>query len=194
MNHTEEATRLAQQCYDKALASRRPTRTIARSLLAKADPTLVEYLAVEFVVAEVQRTQRTATLNAERTAEVRDSEQRAESPQAGSWRKRADQEEERAMWLIEQSMNANIQRAVDRYTEEVKMQWTTELLDSTFALRDGTPVMWGDATVADHEERRKMFVDNARANIEGASRHEMALRDLAASGANTLREMIGAAA
>lgn len=195
MNFAEEASRLAQECYDKATSSRRSSRNVAKSVIAKADPRLVEFLATEFLVAEVQRAQRAATLGAERAAEVNVAAQTAErtAEQSAFWKK-IEEEDERAYWLRQESLNANIQRAIDRYTEEMKMKWTAELLDSTFALRDGTPVKWGDATVEQHEERRQMFKDNARANIEGAARHEAALQQLRESGASTLREMVGVSA
>lgn len=192
---TDDATRLAQTCYDRALKERLSTRAIARDLVRQEDRSVVEFLAVEFIVSEVQRAQRMTTLAAERSAEVNTTAQHAErtAEQAALWKK-IEEDDERAYWLRQESLNANIQRAVERYTEEMKMQWTLELLDSTFALRDGTPVAWGDATVEQHRERWQMFKDNARANVEGAARHKAALRDLEASGAATLREMAGAIA
>lgn len=191
----EDASRLAQACYDQAIAGRRSTRAVARELLRTEDRQVIEFLAVEFLVAEVQRAQRATTLDAERASEVNTTAQSAEvtAEQVARWDK-LRQEDERDYWLRQQSLMANIQRAIDRYTEDMKMKWTAELLDSTFALRDGTPVKWGDATVEQHEERRQMFKDNARANIEGAARHEAALHDLRESGAATLREMAGVAA
>ena len=40
------------------------------------------------------------------------------------------------------------------------------------------PVLWGDATAAQHQYRVKMFTDNAMANIEGAARHQAAIDEI----------------
>lgn len=197
MTLAADATRLAQDCYDEAVNSRRSTRDVARALVAGAEPALIQFLAVEYVVAEVQRAQRSVTLAAERASEVDVTAQAGEWPGAAEARarfKKIREDDEREAWLRQQSLSANIQRAIDRFTEELRMKWTAELLDSTFALRDGTVIAWGDATIDHHEERRQMFKDNARANIEGAARHEAALQELRASGAATLRELVGASA
>lgn len=190
MSH-DEATRLAQECYDLAMMRGGSTREVARDLVAKAPRAVIEFLAAEFLVAEVQRAQRSTTLEAERGSQRQAQTQAAEAPGAAAARAEARERDE---WLIQQSLNANISRAIDRYTEDVKMKWTAELLDSTFALRDGSTVAWGEATIEQHVERRQMFIDNARANIEGASRHETAIRELRAAGVATLRELARAAA
>lgn len=69
------------------------------------------------------------------------------------------------------------------------MEWTQELLDSPFALGDGRTVTWGDATVDDHRQRVAMLVKHATGTVQSAARHEKAIDELQAAGANTLREM-----
>lgn len=207
----DAASRLAQECYDRAVSERLSTRVIARQLVSTQDRSLVEFLAVEFLVAEVQRAQRAATLEAERGSEVSVRAQHAEGlfpgrkPRKGTrareeWESGTDEgrawvaAEEAAWARSQQLLHGALKKALDRYSEDLKMKWTAELLNSTFTLRDGTVVTWGDATVDDHRSRQQMFLENAHANLEGAARHEAALRDLEASGATTLREMAGAAA
>lgn len=81
---------------------------------------------------------------------------------------------------------------IKQYSEELRMEWTLELLSSPFALADGTLVTWGEATVEHHAERVELFQRNAAANLEGAARHQAALRDLGAAGAACLNELVDA--
>lgn len=55
---------------------------------------------------------------------------------------------------------------------------------------DGTVVLWGDATIEQHQQRRDLFLRNALANTDGAARHEQAIRTLTETGAATLREAV----
>lgn len=94
----------------------------------------------------------------------------------------------------DREFRANMQATVDAFLSKQRVRWTAELLASTFALPDGTLVPWGDATVEQHEARRAMFLGNAQANLEGASRHEQAIRDLTTAGVETLRDLAAVAA
>ena len=67
---------------------------------------------------------------------------------------------------------------VSDYVEELKVEWTAELLASVFALSDGSLVTWGEATVDQHRERVEMFTMNAQANMEGAARHLKAIEHI----------------
>ena len=78
---------------------------------------------------------------------------------------------------------------VEDYERELRIEWPRELLDSGFALPDGTVVKWGDATVAEHTERLGMLTRNAEANIEAAARHQRAIEELRTAGADTLRNL-----
>lgn len=202
----DEITALAQECYDRAKDRAVPTRAIAAELVASASPEVVAAMASEYLVGVVAAEQRAATLAAERESERQRRQQHAEwpvgdrAPRKGTkarerWERETEVGREFARLDAEADfrqiqMVAVMQRALERYVEDLKMQWTAELLDSTFALRDGTVVTWGEATVEQHEDRRQMFLDNAHANMEGAARHEVAVRELRESGAATLREMV----
>lgn len=208
----ESIQSLAQECYDRARAGSRPTREVARELVAEASPSLVATLAVEYLVGVVASAQRADTREAERASEVRPTASLYESPQStgriprkGS-QARADWErntEEGRAWA-EAEEAAEIRRwqmtlgvlgkALERYAEDLHIKWTAELLDSSFALRDGSVISWGDASIEQHRERRQMFLDNAHVNMEGAARHEVAIRELEASGTDTLRALVGASA
>jgi hypothetical protein len=84
--------------------------------------------------------------------------------------------------------------AVSAYRETMFIEWTQELLGSQFALLDGTYVTWGDATVGQHTERREMFKKNVAANLEGASRHDIAISQLRQAGAACLNDLVKEAA
>lgn len=205
---TDQVSDLAQRCYDLARDTDRPTREVARELLAEASPSLVAALAVEFLVSAVADAQRLVALEVERSASVSRSQQSHETvgrPRKGSkqWDRWVQETEEGREWAQReweaearfiQMQNGVIRKALDRYAEDLRVQWTSELLDSTFALRSGAVVTWGDATVEQHVERMDIFLKNAHANMEGAARHEIAIRELRESGAPSLREMVGQAA
>ena len=189
---------LAQRCYDLAVKQDRPTRDVAGDIVRAAPGRLVAALAVEYLVAAVSDAQRSATLEAERAATKR---RRAGGiPRAGTkeryeWEASTPEGQEYAAAEERRfhAFVAEMAQATDRFVEAMRVEWTNELLDSSFALRDGSMVTWGDATVEQHEERRQMFVRNAAANVEGAARHEIALRELRASGAPSLRLMLSQA-
>jgi hypothetical protein len=51
-------------------------------------------------------------------------------------------------------------------------------------------VTWGAATVAQHKERADMFMDNVAANMDGAARHNKAIRAIEEAGAKCLNEAV----
>lgn len=73
--------------------------------------------------------------------------------------------------------------------EETELRVTAELLGSEFALGDGRRVTWGQATVADHEQRVALLTRNATANAEAAARHLAAVEMLRGHGVGTLAEL-----
>jgi hypothetical protein len=110
------------------------------------------------------------------TAEQQEQWARAAAEQEARW---AEEDAER-----EARLNRNLLDALQQYTDTIRAEWTRELLGSTFALPDGSMVTWGAATVAQHTQRIDMFTRNAR--------HEEAVRQLQASDASCLAELIGA--
>lgn len=80
------------------------------------------------------------------------------------------------------------------YKAQLRIEWTAELLSSTFGVGDGTLVTWGEATADQHRDRLEMFKSNAIANIEGAARHEAALDTLTSTGAPCLNLAVQARA
>lgn len=110
-----------------------------------------------------------------------------ESTDAGkAWH--ADREE----W--EASRFSGLRELVDDMTSKLRLKWEKDLLESKFALRDGTRVTWADATIEQHEERAAMFEQNVLANAEGAARHRRAVQDLTEAGAQTLGQLVAVAA
>lgn len=195
---TSEIADLVQQCHKVSLRDQRATRGVAIDLVdALPDGELLRRLAAEFLVDATARAARARTLEKERQAVAdrqRDIAQANSTPEALVRRRQLKAERDAEELRDMQMFHGVLGRALDRYAEDLRVRWTAELLDSTFTLSDGTPVTWGDATVEQHAERRQMFLNNAHANMEGAARHELALRELEASGKPTLREMVGVAA
>jgi hypothetical protein len=81
---------------------------------------------------------------------------------------------------------------VDAYAEQLRMEWTAELLATPFALPDGSRTTWGAATVGQHRERVAMFEGQAHTAIEGAARHVVAILELEAAGASCLADLLAA--
>jgi hypothetical protein len=73
--------------------------------------------------------------------------------------------------------------------QNYEFRLTATLLDSRFTLRNGTFVSWGDATVAQHQERIDLFADLAKTNLEGMMRHAKAVELIRSHGVDTLRQV-----
>lgn len=87
-----------------------------------------------------------------------------------------------------------IRNEVESFARELRIEWTQELLDSGFALPDGTVVLWGDATVSHHRARAEMLYGNVMANAKAAARHESAIGAIESAGVLTLRDLTGSGA
>lgn len=74
------------------------------------------------------------------------------------------------------------------YRDSLRAQWTTELLESGFALGDGTTVTWGEATVEQHRQRIALLSRNAAGNLQTAARHQAAVDEIERSGAGCLTQ------
>lgn len=163
----------------------------------------VHELAAEALAARVNDERRRRALIAEREAEYHtlsplaqwDRDRRERRKRIGKenrdLRRRQEAEAREAGFSSPtEHAHALLEQAIADWTEHIRMEWTQELLGSDFALRDGTRVTWGAATVAQHSERRAMFADNAKANLEGAARHQHAIQALTESGARSLNAMV----
>lgn len=190
------------------------TNGVAANRLARQIPeTVARDLAAAWLLDQINQSQRAEAVRIERAAiraEVMAEVSRhipsrsAARPRRGTsaydeWvrttsegaayeaRRQADEQESDAQF------NTELKALIGRYAENLRMEWTQELLDTSFALGDGRHVTWGDATREDHLERIALFERNAVANLEGAARHKAAIRDLDATGAVSLRSMTQAA-
>jgi hypothetical protein len=91
---------------------------------------------------------------------------------------------------ISNEIKKSVGPILSQLREELRLEWTEELLESRFTLRDGLSVTWGAATVAQHKERADMFMDNVAANMDGAARHNKAIRAIEEAGAKCLNEAV----
>jgi hypothetical protein len=176
-------------------------RQVAYDLARGLDDGMLRRLAVQYIVDKVRDHGRHVTLMAERRA-MREqllhelSRPGRPAPPAGrQWRRTPEQEAEIAAQdaAIQARYVRTLTDVMHRYTEEMRLEWTQELLDSTFVGADGELITWGDASADDHRARVEMFMRNAEANMEGAARHTKALHALEATGAATLRGLVAAA-
>lgn len=122
-------------------------------------------------------------------------EARDEAKRAARQKKRDDLRAERARndkesWRkLMQDIQDDIENKAIGLAEEMVVQWTADLLASTFALSDGTRVTWADATQQQHRDRIEMLVKQAAGTVETAALHEKALKEIAQAGVKRLGEL-----
>lgn len=174
----------------------------------------LEHLASAYLLAQVKMRNRAVTLNVERDSErvpepprpTYDSEPNWGTRAWAAWAEKPENEErasktlaiqaEKEQWRVNVELGRQrmLTDILDKYRDELRMEWTSELLNSEFALGDGTTVRWGDATMEQHEYRYQLHARNAQAGLEGAARHREAIATLNVTGAATLREAVAVAA
>lgn len=189
-------------------------RVAAEDLVEELTAAEARTLAVRFLTEKVADKRRNMTLTVERSVErarvmaefagsgagrAKFPPARRGTPDYANWVTATEEgrkyeaamlEADAAEDAIKERYNQRLYAMVDDFITAKRVEWTAELLDSAIAMPDGTIVLWGDATLQQHQERRDMFMRNALANTEGAARHEQAIRELAEAGAPTLRELV----
>jgi len=169
----------------------------AQAPVSGASPGPVRRTATEYLIERATALLRARTLEAERAASEEaqrrwnEERNRPENVQARrEQQERADEEYWRAREEIEGRFTTAILQTLGRFAQELEMEWTRELLESTFAPQDGTRVNWDDATVEQHRERVEIFKGNAILNSEGAARHLKAIEAGQAAGVGRRRDLV----
>jgi hypothetical protein len=174
-----------------ALADEAHERAVADAVLRTQTSDVLYELAAAALVDAARARRRRVGLTIERAAEVPATTFEAPTPAAERMeaidKQHADRRAE-----IDRRLAESVQAAVAAYERSLRIEWTAELLESEFALGDGTRVTWGEATVEQHRARAEMFQNNAAANLEGAARHRKAIAALSEAGASSLGELVGA--
>lgn len=173
---------------------------VALILAAKLPHEEVVKLAAEALGERARSKRRAEVLRVERKAEVKperyifeiDDDIAAGKEVTWEERRRWNESEERRkkQEVIDQQRHDAFQAAMEEFKREVIVEWTTELLEASIALPDGTLVTWGEATAEQHEARKAMLEHNVFANAEAAARHEQALLLLRETGASNLNEAV----
>lgn len=91
--------------------------------------------------------------------------------------------------IIANIFDEAVDKQIEEKAREIGMEWTAELLTTTFAMPDGTRVKWGEATLEQHRTRSAQLAKNASRNLEAATRHRVAINTIAESGASCLNEV-----
>lgn len=166
----------------------------ARAALVAQQTDVYKELAIAAIVDTVERRARVEALAIERAAEraVGDAPKFVPSPEQVARRRAEDERREIEAMERSVALAQKVNKMMDDYVEGLRVEWTRDLLETVVALGDGTRVKWGDATLDQHARRAEMLERNAGANFEAASRHRIAIRELEASGATTLRDMVSA--
>lgn len=88
-------------------------------------------------------------------------------------------------WQIENSLAAFREKT----KQEVLLELTSELLESSFSLGGGTCVTWGEATAEQHQRRFDLLLGQASGNVQSAQRHQAAVAMLQRHKVSTLNEV-----
>jgi len=162
----------------------------AALIVIKMSRSLVLMLAKLELLEMANHFQRATTRTIEKASESRPARRkggawlREMSPEAQADLERREEEINGRMWTT-------IADALSDYRENLRMEWTRELLDSFFALPDGTRVAWGKASSDQHAIRIDMLLGNAAGNLETAARHQVAIETLMSNGVSCLNELEG---
>lgn len=176
----------------------------AQKALATQTSDVLLTLAQAALVDAARRRRRGHALAVERGAEFSAVSAEATGPAPRTWaRPRVDTRPARdAAWQAQRDEDdarsearlvEKLSSIVAAYRDELRIEWTAELLETEFALPDGTRVTWGHASVANHQERAEMFEANAHANLEGAARHRKAISDLQEAKVERLEQLVAVA-
>lgn len=203
VDHWDRAWNAAEACAN-LVTTETPVRVLAAEYVRQLPRTTRDVLAEDQFASLVASIVRERTLRAERAAERPPrplaTEAKGDGLKHGSTNKRNGAVQTGCQCgpcvrtresdaLSDAVFSAKLRAIAADYREQCRMEWTAELLASTFALGDGTQIAWGDATIEHHQQRVDMFMANATANIEGAARHEEAIAALSASGAIRLYDI-----
>lgn len=168
---------------------------VAEACLRALGRSWMRTLAFNFLVDEVKDYRRREVKKIEQSAERQVSKKKPRTvgipngdgtyrwiPQDGEEYRRIQAERDEKRWAeyeaAREESNRRIQQAFDDYKQELRMEWTKELLDSKFALPDGTMVTWGEATLEHHNLRIAMLSQNVEGNLQAIKRHEEAIRSI----------------
>lgn len=160
------------------------TRTAAEKAVALVPQDELRDVIVRHLLECARERRRVVSLREERKAEATHKADRA------SIERQVAIDYRRSVGLPDDATPSDVVTlAIAQYTAAIKMQWTADLLKSTFSLEGGAQVSWGEATAAQHRERLAMFSSQAELNLNGAARHSAAIAELAATGATCLNEV-----
>jgi hypothetical protein len=73
--------------------------------------------------------------------------------------------------------------------DETRLEVTAELLGTAISLGDGTDTTWGQATIAQHEQRIGMLTRHAVGEVESAARHQAAIGMIKDAGVECLADL-----
>ena len=92
-----------------------------------------------------------------------------------------------------ESISQSVADLVEETAQRTRLELTSELLNSVFALGTGKRVTWADATVDDHKQRMSMLNKNSEATVTAAARHLLAVQMIEAAGVTSLGQLDKAA-
>lgn len=191
------------------LASQMDNRGVGKGSAQRIVDTLeagaVRAMAIEYLIEQAGQLNRTRSLKVERAAEERVVSRPKPKPREGLTHGSFNQRYgaipagctcDQCAAAIERDNDfeakkiAKLSSLLTEYRDQLRITWTDELLKATFAMPDGSRVLWGEATVDQHRERVSMLMGNVAGNLEAAARHEKAVEEIEAASVQTLNELV----
>jgi hypothetical protein len=131
--------------------------------IESASPAVQLECARRFLAREIRQRGRTSERNREQYAKVR-----------------AD---------VKVRYRAKVRAVTEQMRDELRREWSAELLAGKFSLPDGVQVSWADATAAQHELRADQLEGLAAGDLLTASIHRQAIADIRSAGVGSLGEV-----
>lgn len=82
-----------------------------------------------------------------------------------------------------------IVEAMEKFRSDIRLEFTSELLNASFSLGNGESVTWGAATIAQHKVRIALLSRSIEGGAHTLTLHEQAIEMIAQGGVSTLREL-----
>lgn len=172
--------------------------TVARRTVIDLDDDDLRALVISQLIDEVSERRywlsRQAALHAERNDPAAKAERRYQRESRA--RRMADLDERRRLLATDPAAyeeRFGIGAAVERFRQEVRLEFTAELLGITF-VQDGATLTFGEATIDQHEKRMHSLMTHATGTLDTYQLHRAAVTALLAHGVARLVDIAEVAA
>lgn len=158
-------------------AVRRCLSNVSASALRELVAEYLRFIGEQVLRAQEREARVAAWEAAQNTPEAVAARQAKDEELARSeaeWRREADDRRRER----EARYHRGLMAILDDYASHLRMEWTQELMESTFGLADGTRVQWAVATVADHKAHMAMVTTQVQGQMRDLGLHQAAIDEI----------------